>query len=182
MNEYSIFLIGTMFFIGLSRHALRKPRSHGFYRFIAFECVLALVLVNFPMWQVEPLSPRQIASWIVLQGSLLLVIHAVYLLGSVGRPNTSRSDAELLPFERTSALVTVGAYRYIRHPMYAALLMFAVGAYLKHISLASTLLISGTGVALLFTALRDEVECCEYFGEAYVRYMKTSKRFVPFIF
>ena len=35
---------------------------------------------------------------------------------------------------------------------------------------------------LYLTALRDELECIEYFGDDYRRYMKRSKRFVPFIF
>jgi protein-S-isoprenylcysteine O-methyltransferase Ste14 len=37
-------------------------------------------------------------------------------------------------------------------------------------------------VALVITALRDEAECLQHFGAAYAAYMKTSKRFVPFIF
>jgi len=35
---------------------------------------------------------------------------------------------------------------------------------------------------LLLTALRDEAECLDHFGVSYAAYMKTSKRFVPFIF
>ena len=31
-------------------------------------------------------------------------------------------------------------------------------------------------------ALRDEAECRQQFGAAYAEYMKTSKRFVPFVF
>jgi protein-S-isoprenylcysteine O-methyltransferase Ste14 len=32
------------------------------------------------------------------------------------------------------------------------------------------------------TALRDEAECRAHFGAAYDAYMRTSKRFVPFVF
>ena len=75
-----------------------------------------------------------------------------------------------------------GAYRYIRHPMYAALLFLAWGAFLKHSSVASVALVSGASTMLWLTALRDEAECRMYFGAAYAEYMKTSKRFVPFAF
>jgi len=134
------------------------------------------------MWTVDPFAPRQIVSWSLLLVSLVLAVHAVRLLRTFGRPGRERRDAELLSFERTSALVTTGAYRYIRHPMYAALLFLALGAFLKNISLRSIALVGGASIALLLTALRDEAECRRHFGEAYVEYMKASKRFVPFLF
>jgi protein-S-isoprenylcysteine O-methyltransferase Ste14 len=183
MTELLIFLAGSAFFVYVSRHALRNPRSHGFYRFFAWEMMLALVLLNFPMWTVDPFSPRQIVSWGLLLASIVLVIEAVKLLRKIGRPDTAeRPDAELFSFEKTSALVTDGIFRYIRHPMYAALLYLTWGAYLKDISLASTLLAGGASIALLITALRDEAECLQHFGAGYAEYMLKSKRFLPFVF
>lgn len=182
MTELLLFLAGTAFFVYVSRHALRNPRAHGFYRFIAWECMLALVLVNFPMWTVDPFSPRQLVSWVLLASSAALAVHAVQLLRQIGRPSAARPDAELFGFEKTSSLVTSGAFRYIRHPMYAALLYLAWGAYLKDPSPESTALVAVASVSLLFTALRDEAECLQHFGADYAGYMKTTKRFVPFIF
>lgn len=181
MLEALVFLFGTVYFAWVSRRALARPRSHGFYRFFAWECMLALVLVNFPRWSADPYSPRQLVSWLLLAGSLVLAVHAVRLLKRLGAPG-ERGDAALLAFERTSALVTTGAYRYIRHPMYASLLFLAWGAFLKDISPASVVLVAGATAALFLTALRDEEECRQYFGAVYVDYMKTSKRFVPFVF
>ena len=172
----------TLYFIWVSRHALRKPGAHGFWRFFAWECIAALVLVNLPMWEHDPLSPRQIASWLLLVVSPWLAIHAVLLLRREGRPDLRRTDAELLGFERTSQLVTGGAFRYIRHPMYAALLALAWGAYLKDITLHSSALVAGASVFLLLTALRDEAECRAHFGTGYADYMRRSKRFIPFVF
>jgi protein-S-isoprenylcysteine O-methyltransferase Ste14 len=182
MTPLLLFIGGTAFFVWASWHALHKPRSHGFTRFIAWECMLALVLLNFPRWTVDPYAARQLISWALLLISLVLAIHAVQLLRRIGQPSAARHDAELLPFEKTSTLVTTGAFRYIRHPMYAALLFLAWGAALKDLSLASMLLVSVASIALLLTALRDEAECKQYFGTAYADYMKTSKRFIPFVF
>jgi len=42
--------------------------------------------------------------------------------------------------------------------------------------------VGGASVALLLTALRDEAECRQYFGDDYTRYMRVSKRFIPFVF
>lgn len=177
-----LFALGTALLAWISRHALRNPRAHGFYRFFAWECILALVLINYPMWERDPLAPHQLVSWALLAGSAILALHAVRLLRRLGRPSTQRQEAELYVFERTSTLVTSGAFRYIRHPMYAALLSLAWGAFLKDVSLASSALVAGASVALLLTALRDEAECLDHFGAAYAAYMKTSKRFVPFVF
>lgn len=172
----------TLYFIWVSRHALRSPQAHGFWRFFAWECIAALVLVNLPMWEHDPLSVRQIASWLLLIISPWLAIHAVLLLRRDGRPDARRTDAELLGFERTSRLVTHGAFRYIRHPMYTALLALAWGAYLKDVTPQSCALVAGASVFLLLTALRDEIECRTHFGADYANYMQRSKRFIPFVF
>ena len=57
---------------------------------------------------------------------------------------------ENLAFENTVKLVEVGLYRFIRHPMYASLLLLAWGAFLKHplfltfgLALLTTLLSGG---------------------------------------
>jgi protein-S-isoprenylcysteine O-methyltransferase Ste14 len=181
-STFLLFLVGSAAIAYISRRSLLLPRSHGFYRFFAWECMLALVLINFPMWTVDPFAPRQIASWLLLAAGIPLVIHAVQLLQRVGRPDEARPDDELMGFEKTSSLVTTGVFRYIRHPMYAALLTLAWGAYLKDISLASSLLVAGATLCLLLTALRDEAECLNYFGSAYRDYMHKTKRFVPFVF
>jgi protein-S-isoprenylcysteine O-methyltransferase Ste14 len=178
-----VFVVGTAFFAWVSRRSLLKPRSHGFYRFFAWECILALALVNFPLWEADPLAPHQIASWSLLLISPVLAMHSVRLLRRLGNPGAQRTDAELLSFERTSRLVTTGAYHYIRHPMYAALLLLAWGVFLKDTSsVASMALAAGASVMLVLTALRDEAECRRYFGVAYAEYMnKTSRRFIPFL-
>jgi protein-S-isoprenylcysteine O-methyltransferase Ste14 len=182
MTELLVFIAGTAFFTYVSRHALRNPRSHGFWRFIAWECMLVLVILNFPMWTVDPFSPRQLVSWALIVASISLAIHAVQMLRRIGRPSERRADAELFGFEKTSSLVTSGAFRYIRHPMYAALLYLAWGAFLKDITWASFALTAVASIALYITALRDEAECLAHFGEAYAGFMKTTRRFVPFIF
>lgn len=181
MGSAIVFVVGTAFFAWVSRRSLLKPWSHGFYRFFAFECILALLLVNFPMWEVDPFAPHQIASWSLLLISPVLAVHSVRLLLRLGNPGAQRTEAELFSFERTSRLVTTGAYRYIRHPMYAALLFLAWGAFLKDTSVASAALVAGASVMLVLTSLRDEAECRNYFGVAYAEYMKTSKRFIPFL-
>jgi protein-S-isoprenylcysteine O-methyltransferase Ste14 len=125
MTQLLTFAIVSTFFIYVSRKSLFRPHSHGFYRFFAWECILALVLLNFPHWVENPLSLHQLISWLLLLISIFSVVHGVHLLQIIGKPNENRPDAELLEFGKTTYLVTVGAYKYIRHPLYSSLLFLA---------------------------------------------------------
>lgn len=176
------FAIFSAFFIYVSKKSLLSPQSHGFYRFFAWESILALVLLNALQWFKNPFSFQQLISWIFLLVSIFLVAHGVHLLRVIGKPNQNRSDHELLAFEKTSSLVTVGAYKYIRHPLYSSLLFLAWGAFLKDPSWLGILLVSLSSLFLLLTAKSDESECLRHFGNAYQTYMQDTKMFVPFLF
>jgi len=177
------FAIVSAFFIYVSRKSLFRPHSHGFYRFFAWECILALVLLNVPRWAENMFSFHQVVSWLFLLISIFLVVQGVYLLRVVGRPDQNRSDAGLLAFERTSYLVTVGAYKYIRHPLYSSLLFLAWGVFLKDpTSTPGLILVLIASFFLLLTAKKDESECLQHFGNAYQTYMLRTKRFIPFLF
>lgn len=177
-----LFAGGTLFFLWVSRHALRNPRAHGFYRFFAWECMLALLVLNHHWWHEDMFGWRQQISWALLLVSFLMAIYAVFLLTRKGgHAGSERSELELLHFEKTERLVTDGIYRYIRHPMYAALLYLAWAIYLKNITLLTTALVAAASVLLWLTALRDEAECFAYFGAPYQDYRRQTKRFVPFV-
>ncbi|MDM0074469.1 isoprenylcysteine carboxylmethyltransferase family protein [Variovorax sp. J2P1-59] len=175
------FIVISTALLMVSRRALRDSDSHGFYRFFAWECILGLVLLNLPVWGDDPLAPHQLASWLLLVASALLPLHAVRLLKRMGKPSDARNDEALFDFEKTSTLVTGGAFRYIRHPMYAALIFLAWGAFLKQFSWLGLALVLAATVLLFMTALRDEQECLKHFGEAYRSYMRGTRRFVPFV-
>ncbi|MDM0054136.1 methyltransferase family protein [Variovorax fucosicus] len=175
------FVLLSAVLVYVSRGPLRQPGSHGFYRFFAWECILALVLLNLPVWDRDPLAPHQLLSWGLLIASAWLPIHAVRLLKRLGKPTQERADAALYGFEKTSSLVTSGAFRYIRHPMYTALMLLAWGAFLKQFSWLGLGLVLAATALLFVTALRDERECLQHFGEAYRTYMRGTRRFIPFV-
>jgi len=182
MVRVIIFVIISTFFIYVSRKSLPSSHSHGFWRFFAWEFILALVLLNALQWFLNPFSPHQLISWLLLFISIFLAVHGVYLLKAVGKPDQNRSDDGLFAFEKTSSLVCVGAYKYIRHPLYSSLLFFTWGAFFKHLSGSGFLLAILASLCLFFTAKNDEFECLEHFGKTYQIYMQGTKRFVPFLF
>ena len=183
MVRLALFFAGSAAIIKLSWRSLRDLRSHGFYRFFAFELLLALVLENVRVWFCNPLSPRQLFSWLLGATSIALAIEGFRLLRVVGRPSPATTRSTNLGFENTTTLVTVGAYRFIRHPLYASLLALAWCAYLKSPLTASSiaLALSATGF-LVATSVAEERENLVRFGAAYAAYMKRTRRFVPFLF
>ncbi len=168
---FAVVSVGIVFF---SWTSLRDPQAHGFFRFFAFEAILALLLLNGEHWFREPFSALQIVSWLLLLASLFLVVHGFYLLRAIGRPEGKIED--------TTTLVTVGAYRYIRHPLYASLLLLGWGAFFKHPSLLGGFLALAATAFLVATASVEEAENRRKFGADYAAYMKTTKMFIPFLF
>ena len=176
------FGLGTLVLLALSWRALQRPKSHGFYRFFAWEAILGLLVLNGPVWFVDRFAAHQLASWALLFASLLVLFPGLYQLRRIGRPNQQRQDAELFAFERTSQLVTSGIFRLIRHPLYASLLLLAWGVACKQPNGLSLVLVLLASLALWLTAKRDEAECRQQFGEAYCDYMQRSKMFIPWLF
>jgi protein-S-isoprenylcysteine O-methyltransferase Ste14 len=121
-------------------------------------------------------------SWMFLLVSLFLLGQGLYLICSAGKPGGKRQDDTLLSFEKTSALVTSGIFRYIRHPLYGSLLFLAWGALLKELNAYSVCLVLGATFFLVKTAKADEAECVRYFGSSYEEYMRRTKMFVPLLF
>lgn len=183
MLKVLVFIVVSAGLAYISRASLRAPRSHGFYRFFAWEFILALVLLNVDTWFRDPWSWHQLISWVLLFGSIVPLAFGVHGLATRGKQVEHRQDdAQLLAFEKTTALVTTGIYRYIRHPLYSSLLLLGWGVFFKSPSWVGGLLALAATLSLFATARADEEECIRYFGPAYQAYMQRTKRFVPFLF
>jgi protein-S-isoprenylcysteine O-methyltransferase Ste14 len=175
------FALGTAVALAYSWRSLRHPASHGVPRFFAFEGIVILVILNRPAWFGDPWSPVHLLSWLLLTGALALAVHGFLLLTRMGQPTPPPPGSPLHGFEHTSALVVTGAYRLIRHPLYASLLYLAWGIALKTASLPSLGLAVATSVLLWATGRREEREMIARFGDAYRQYLARTRMFVPWI-
>lgn len=183
MLNLFIFIAISIGLIYISRASLRAPRSHGFYRFFAWECIAALFVLNLDVWFLDPLAWHQLISWFLLIVCTVILIVGVRTLSTRGQPVARReTEPQLLAFEKTSALVTSGIYRYIRHPLYSSLFFLTWGIFFKALTWPGLILAVAATLLLLATARADEAECLRYFGSAYQTYMTHTKRFVPFLF
>jgi protein-S-isoprenylcysteine O-methyltransferase Ste14 len=101
------------------------------------------------------------------------VLHGFRLLHVAGSPDDD--------IENTTQLVKIGAYRYIRHPIYCSFLLGGVGAFLKDPSVLGFLLFTFVFIFAFVTAKVEEEDNIKRFGDEYIAYMKTTKMFLPFL-
>ncbi len=153
--------------------SLRGKRYHGISRFFAFESILILILLNYPVWFKYPFSLHQVISWILLISSIIVALAGIRIFVIEGKPNEQIED--------TSRLITIGLYKYIRHPMYLSLMLAGFGVYFKDYSFPQWLFALINLVALIITARIEEKEMVIKFGNEYREYMKKTKMFIPFI-
>lgn len=183
MGKLVVFAVLTVILVYISRASLRTPRSHGFYRFFAWEIIVALVVRNIDLWFQDPWSWHQLLSWFLLILSFIPLVFGFSGLISRGKSVNQRESApELLAFEKTTELVDSGIYRYIRHPLYCSLLLLAWGVFFKSPDLINALLTAAAAGFLFLTAKADEAECLRFFGSSYQEYMQRTRMFIPFVF
>ena len=174
MLKIILFVVISAAIIFVSWSSFRNWRSHGFYQLFAFESILILFLLNVDDWFRETFAVRQIVSWLLLVFSLFLVGQGFYLLRVAGKPEGH--------FENTTTLVRQGVFRYIRHPLYSSLLFLGWGVYLKDPSPLGSILVLLATAFLVAKAKVEEAENLQKFGGDYAAFMKTTKRFIPFLY
>jgi protein-S-isoprenylcysteine O-methyltransferase Ste14 len=118
-----------------------------------------------------PSSLRWLGAGIILAGDLLF-IWSHRALGKNWSP--------FLEIRKGHNLVTDGPYRYIRHPMYAAIFLIGIGISLLSanwlVALAYLLPVIGM---YLFRVSDEEEMMVEQFGDEYRDYMQRTGRLVP---
>ncbi|MFC1971310.1 methyltransferase family protein [Chloroflexota bacterium] len=173
MVRLTVFIILSIGLAIWSWKSLWNRQVHGFYRFFTFKSIIALILVNAKSWFTDPFSVTQIVSWILLLGSIIMAILGFYLLHTIGKPTQGIED--------TTKLVKTGVYKFIRHPLYSSLILLTWGAFLKDMSLITSILVILASIFSAATAVVEEKENLQRFGDEYASYMKGTKMFIPFI-
>jgi protein-S-isoprenylcysteine O-methyltransferase Ste14 len=137
---------------------------------------LAYILFDAPAFaSYRWFPPFVVVGTLVFAAAIWMIYRAHLDLG--------RSFSTTLVIRPQHELVTSGIYRYIRHPIYAAFMLWA---------LAQAILLPnwfvGIGAPIVLVTLlsirvpREEQMMIDAFGESYRTYMKTTARFIPGVF
>ena len=80
-------------------------------------------------------------------------------------------------------VVQTGPYRWVRHPAYSGVLLTLLGVALALANWASLVATLAGGISGLLYRVRIEERALQTaLGQPYVDYMRSTKRFVPFLF
>lgn len=167
----AVLLIVAALLLLASRRSLRARWQHALPRLLAFFLILILVALNAGVWLVDPTSPAQIVSWILLASSIPLAVYPLVLLRRHGQP-----DGDI---DHTTTLVRRGIYGHIRHPLYLSLIVLALGAALKQLTPATASLAMAACALLYLTARLEEGFNLKKFGDPYAAYIRETKMFIP---
>ena len=181
MDRFILFGLLSVPVIIISWRTLFDIKSHGFYRFFSWECIVWLFVSNYKYWFKHPFNILQIISWVLLIISAYMIIAGVMTIKKKGKSSKTRKESTLYKFEQTTKLIDKGIFGYIRHPMYSSLLFLTWGVFLKHITGIELGVALISTLFLFLTSLNDEKECIIFYGNSYLEYMKRTKRFIPFV-
>lgn len=92
-----------------------------------------------------------------------------------------RNYSTLLHIHEEQSLITTGPYRYVRHPMYTALITIGIGMVFLSTNWYFGLPFIATIVVIILRIKKEEEVMIEIFGEDYIQYQKRTKRFIPFV-
>jgi cell division protein FtsW (lipid II flippase) len=87
MLQVAIFTLASAGLVYVSRASLRRLYAHGFWRFWAWEAIVALVALNAPVWFRTPLAWQQLISWLLLSLSLIPLALGLRQCGGRGGPS-----------------------------------------------------------------------------------------------
>ncbi|MGB7543747.1 MAG: isoprenylcysteine carboxylmethyltransferase family protein [Burkholderiales bacterium] len=90
-----------------------------------------------------------------------------------------RAGTPIVPFEKSTALVTGGFYRFTRNPMYLGLIALLIGAGLLFGSVGSLIPIPLFVLIIEFRFVRGEERFLQdIFGDEYLAYRKKARRWL----
>lgn len=184
-----IFILGwAVYMFGIYTPNMRRYRKQQVNVTHSRPLDIALDMVTFLGWQVVPLifafSPRltfgnfDLPEWCGWVGTLLFIF-SIWLF-SRAYADLGKSWSPKIDITEKQKLVTDGVYTHIRHPVYAAMWLWAIAQ-----PLLMENWIAGFSLAVSFLPLylirvpREEKMMLENFGEQYQMYMQRTGRILP---
>lgn len=133
-------------------------------------------LIRFHIGAVEVLSP---AAWRVAATAGLALMVAGATLNILGRLALGPNWGDHIRIYRNHGLVTRGAYRLVRHPLYASLIWMACGASIVFENPLALLAALGVFLpAMAYRARQEETALTAEF-DAYAEYRRRTGMFFP---
>jgi len=168
-------------FLTTKEAAIKKPKTDNNPRIneqIFANILTGYILINLFGFVILPfnnISVQTIGFILVLLG---------FVEGIVARKilDDNWTNSNEYQIKKNHELITNGIYKYVRHPIYGGLLLMVPGVLL--VAGSYTFIAGLILMFIVFQALarREEKILSKHFGTKYTQYMKTTKKFIPFIY
>jgi protein-S-isoprenylcysteine O-methyltransferase Ste14 len=110
----------------------------------------------------------------------LLVRLGLLALAVFGSISLIRSAGEVVHHgQRPDHVLTAGAFRYVRHPLYLGVLLFYLGLTLATVSLLSLAVFAGIFIFYNYISGYEEKLLEARYGEAYKEYKARTGKWIP---
>ncbi|OEU41218.1 hypothetical protein BGV40_16160 [Methanosarcina sp. Ant1] len=161
---------------GFKRAVVKHERREKFLYYLVGLGLIPIFFYLFTSW-IDifrlPLPPkvRWLGAWLIFAGDLLFIWSHKAL---------GRNWSPILEIRKGHSLVTDGPYRFIRHPMYAAILLIGIGVSFLSANWIVTLSYMLPVICLYLIRVSDEERMMiEKFGDEYREYMRRTGRLTP---
>lgn len=146
-----------------------------------------LIVITFSLFVFAALYDTFVLHWQFFQSLALfylgLVIFSIsVLLRLIGKQTLGRNFSVFVAVQEKHHLVTTGVYKYVRHPVYTAGILTALGILLMTQSILATIVF----FVVLFPALLYRIHVEEdmlvaVFGKEYLDYKKKVRALIPWV-
>lgn len=135
-----------------------------------------------PLFVVVPLLILLLRSELFSRSPLVILAQVAALALLVwARTSFPKGQFRAMPTPAGGRLLTRGPYRFVRHPMYAGVMLLLWSSVLGHWSLFNAALAVVASVAVGVRIVDEERALREHYHE-YAKYSRVTKRLVPYLF
>jgi protein-S-isoprenylcysteine O-methyltransferase Ste14 len=103
-------------------------------------------------------------------------------LRALGRRTLKKNYSYVLESSRKKELITYGVYRFVRHPIYLASMLYVLGLPLIFSSAYGFVVTLGFIPCILYRIRVEERMLIQEFGEEYLEYKKHTKKLIPHVY
>lgn len=163
-------------FYGGRNHTRRRKRSAvATGTMFLFFCVYYLALrFQIGIWAVESLMIRLL----MIGGGLFLIVSGA-VINIWGRMKLKQNWADHIKIYDDHTLITIGPFRYVRHPLYSSLFLMFYGGALLYASWIAVILTSLIFVPMMYYRARQEEVLLRQTFQEYEAYAQKAGRFLP---
>ncbi len=182
-GQVVFYSVGLLFFLQpVTRQLIaRRHMPPVKAKFNSASAVFLLLLVNlFVVAWLGYAGIGLLADWAYYLGlSLAILANATYFWGHQA---LGRYFSSMVVVYQGHQLVERGPYRFVRHPMYASILLGSIGVGLMAQSwVALAYIVIATASIVAYRTSVEEKALISELGEQYISYTRRVKRLIPFI-